>query len=655
MLVHIFQLIPLSLFISTYSQGALFPIPAHFSHFYFFTFISVMTFLLSLKTDTTWIKKLYIGFITIFYLYLLNKLYLSPTLGIIISSVYLVSLFKLKNEHLIYKPVSSFSILWPYLISSVLYVTLKIKQYNDLDLTLLAVNLSFASLIYFTGIKSSLINTSRIIASVVIVISGTVLILLKELDTLLLFTDIWFVTVTILTFIILFKYKDQGLTNLTRNLFKFPEATVFSYFLVLAIIGTFLLELPLSRTSEAPLSLLDSFFTAISAVCVTGLIVLDTPVDLSLFGQSVILVLIQLGGFGIVAMSSWVLIGLKSSRLSLEYEEVLKEMSGHKPSLAGMQSTLRSLFFYFLTVELTGTLLLLIGFLQYDNNFKEALWRSLFTSISAFCNAGFALQSDSLIPYQSDSFILFVISLLIIAGGFAPLMALNLPLKIWKGKLNLQEKLVLNTTLSLLALGFIYFLIAEWNYSLGELSFYDKLVNSWFQSVTTRTAGFNSLDYSQFAAATPFFFMFLMFVGGNPGGTAGGIKTVTLAILFLAGIAGIRGETELRVFNRFISVKSVFRTAAIFLVVFLTTAFAFFVLNATQDIPIISLLFETVSAIGTVGLSIGATSGLDEIGKLLIILCMLLGRVGPLAFIMLLFRNQKKLNWKVPKEDVYIS
>ncbi len=655
MLIHIFQFIPLSLLLYSSANNHWIDLNSILPEFSSLSVIAVLTFFSSLKIDGRRTGNVFLILFTVLFLFLINKLYLNPSLGIILSSIYIVTFFKVRSSHLTETELSSYSVLWPYFISATLFLFLKLEMYLSLPMTLLAANLSFASVVYIVGFKANIINTSRVIASLVIALSSLILLFLDELKVLLVVTDIWFVTISILSLIIIIRFKETKNSNIIAQLFKFPEATLFSYFIFFSVVGALFLLLPVSQSGQNPISTLDALFTALSAVCVTGLIVLDTPVDFSVFGQSVILVLIQLGGFGIVAMSSWVLIGFQSTRMSLEQEQVLKAMSGHKPSLAGVQSTLRRIFFYFITFECVGTLILFLSFLNYDLNYKQAFWRALFTSISAFCNAGFALQSDSLIPYQSDVLILITVSVLIIAGGFAPLMAINLPQKIWHKKLSLQEKLVLSVSSGLLAFGFFLFMIVEWNYSLSELRLLDKILNSWFQSVTTRTAGFNSVDFTQLAPLTPYFLMFLMFIGGNPGGTAGGIKTITFAVILAGALAGVRGENHIRIFNRHISSSNIYRTLAIFFVMFLTTSIAFFMLSVTHYIPVTSLLFEVVSALGTVGLSIGATSGLDEVGKIIVAFCMLLGRVGPLAFILLLFRTRSRNNWKVPKEDIYIS
>ncbi len=344
---------------------------------------------------------------------------------------------------------------------------------------------------------------------------------------------------------------------------------------------------------------------------------------------------------------------LSSGRLSVTHEDTLKSMSGHSTKF-DIKSFLQRIVFYFLTIQSIGAFLLFLGFLNYEP-WPLALWKGIFTSVSAFCNAGFSLQTDSLVPYQNNIFILFTVSLLIVAGGFAPLMALDLPNKIKNKRLNLQEKIVITSTLSLLFVGFLYFLTVEWSQSLSQLSHSAKVANAWFQSVTLRTAGFNSVDLTETRGVTQFFMIFLMFIGGNPGSTAGGVKTVTMAVLFIMALNALKENDQALVFNRRIPQKLIYRSSLIVFIGLGVHFLAFFLLSMTQNIDPISLLFETFSALGTVGLSTGATTELDEIGKIIIIFCMLAGRVGPLTFILLLLKRRSKQKWKTPEENIYIT
>jgi trk system potassium uptake protein TrkH len=203
--------------------------------------------------------------------------------------------------------------------------------------------------------------------------------------------------------------------------------------------------------------------------------------------------------------------------------------------------------------------------------------------------------------------------------------------------------------------GFLYFLFVEWSHSLNDLDVVDRIVNSWFQSVTTRTAGFNSVNLVESRGVTQLFFMVLMFIGGNPGSTAGGVKTVTIAILAIAGYSALKKRDAATAFGKRIPHKTIYQALLVLTLGVLIHFISFFFLSVTQNVDTISLLFETFSALGTVGLSTGATNQLDEIGKAIIIFCMLAGRVGPITFILLLMKQSSQRNWKVPQEDVSIT
>ncbi len=456
--------------------------------------------------------------------------------------------------------------------------------------------------------------------------------------------------------IIFTKNAVSKFEELAFRIFDYPHFVVVGYFLLLALVGAVLLQAPWAHLKpyENSHALVDSLFTSMSAVSVTGLNVIDTATSYSLLGQFIILILIQLGGLGITSLSVWILAILSTGRLSLSHEDVLNDMSGHSSQFK-VGDLLKRIFSYFFVFESIGASLLTLLFWQAGDSFPMAVWRGIFTSVSAFCNAGFALQTDNLITYQHNGFILLVVSFLIIGGGFAPLMVLDWPQKLRHKRWSLQDRLALLTTGSLLVGGLAFILLVEWDNSLSHLSVLEKIANAWFQSVTTRTAGFNSIDLADMHGVTQIFFLFLMFVGGNPGSTAGGIKTVTLAVLLVAAMSGLRGESEPRAFNRRISEGKVYQAILITFFGIAVHFVSFFLLSVTQNLGAKELMFEVFSAFGTVGLSIGATTRLDEVGKIIIIICMLAGRVGPLTFLFLLIRKSKKKSWKVITEDVSIA
>jgi trk system potassium uptake protein TrkH len=438
-----------------------------------------------------------------------------------------------------------------------------------------------------------------------------------------------------------------------ESLFLHPEGAVVMFFLIICTIGTVILYAPVSAASTEGLSLLDSAFTAVSAACVTGLVVLDTVSDFSYFGQFIIVLLIQVGGLGIMTMSS-LLILFVGRRLTLMQEDAIVDSSG--TMLRGeVFSSLKKVLYVTFTAESIGAMILTFMFLTTGDSLPTALWRGVFTAISAFCNAGFALQPASMIPYQSHPGILHTVAVLVILGGLSPTFILSMS-RLFRGpQLPLQFRLVAFANAVLLVGGTLVFLLLEWNQSLGGLDLSDKLHNSWFQSVTSRTAGFNSLDMNFLQPATQFILMTLMFIGGSPGGTAGGIRVTTFMILLFTVLSVAKGQTEVRAFQRNISRKTVYRATTVATCGLLTGFFGLLSLLTTQKLDPVEALFETISALGTVGLSMGTTAELDQIGKVIIMLVMFLGRVGSLSVILYLGQQTKRANWKIPEEDISVA
>jgi trk system potassium uptake protein TrkH len=310
-----------------------------------------------------------------------------------------------------------------------------------------------------------------------------------------------------------------------------------------------------------------------------------------------------------------------------------------------------------LASESLGAIALAGLFLRAGDSVGQALWRGVFTSISAFCNAGFALQTDSLIPYQSDPLVLHTVGVLIILGGISPMAIFALVPLARRSVVPVlaQAKLALVAAGVLLVGGFVSILAFEWNASLSGLSVLDKLHNAWFQSVSLRTAGFNSVDLTLMHPATLVIAIVWMFIGGSPGGTAGGVKTTTIAILFLSVIQSIRGRTGLEVFGKRIPGKTRARAAAVVAIAACTGTLALVAIFLTQAMPDRVAVFEVFSALGTVGLSIGGTGLLDGVGKLIIIFCMFVGRVGGLSLLM--FLSARKFVPRVgrPVEEVDVG
>jgi len=447
--------------------------------------------------------------------------------------------------------------------------------------------------------------------------------------------------------------EGSWVASAASSVLEHPPRMLVVTFLVLCFGGAVLLALPASTESGVPISIVDAAFTAVSAVCVTGLATVDTPTTFSPFGEGAILFLIQVGGLGIMTFYTAALAAL-GKRLSLRHESTIAASINVRERQELVRTLVRLLAFTFV-VELVGAALLTLAFVLRGEAFLGALWRGVFTSISAFCNAGFALQSDSLVGYQDDPLVLHVIAIVIVLGGLSPAAALAFPSFVRRRPVALQIKLGLVATAVLLLGGFVLYAFLEWNVSLAGMSAGDRLNNAWFQSVTLRTAGFNSVDLAQTRPATQTLMIVWMFVGGNPGGTAGGAKTTTAALLVLMVIAAMRGRPFVDVFGRRVPHATIYRAAAVFTVGVLSAVGLLAALQLTQAMDLHVAVFETVSALATVGLSIGGTGQLDEVGKVLVMIGMFAGRVGPLTLFLFLSEQKGDELWKHPEEEVDVG
>lgn len=411
-----------------------------------------------------------------------------------------------------------------------------------------------------------------------------------------------------------------------------PARMMLTTFMGLCILGAILLVLPIAAADDA-INLLDAAFTSVSAVCVTGLIVLDTPTDFSIVGQIFIMILIQLGGLGIMSITT---VGMHAMgrRLTLRQERLMTTVTDtdHKDLIQSLAIILK----FTLTAEGLGGLILTLLFYRTGDSLGQALWRGVFTAISAFCNAGFALQSTNLVPYQGEPLILHTVAALIIFGGIAPATTLLIPKWIAGKNIPVAPYIALITTFILLISGTLFILVFDWNGVLSGLSIAEKIHNAWFQSVTLRTAGFNSVDIAGITNPTFLVMICLMFIGGSPGGTAGGVKTTTIGIMFLTFWTNITNNKSVVILNRRIQSRVIYRAITIIASGVLTWIVMVLMLEITQQISVRDIIFEVTSAMGTVGLSTGATVKLDEMGKIIIMIAMFAGRIGPITIFMLL-------------------
>ena len=424
------------------------------------------------------------------------------------------------------------------------------------------------------------------------------------------------------------------------------------------LLGSILLMLPVSSLDKVPTPFHEALFTATSAVCVTGLVVKDTGSYWSVFGQTVILVLIQIGGLGVVTVAAAVSI-LSGKRISLMQRSTIQDAIS-APKVGGIVRLTRFILKGTLLIEAAGAMLLLPVFVS-DYGLK-GIWMAAFHSVSAFCNAGFDLLGTiepygSLTPYASNIIVNITIMALIIIGGLGFIVWQDIYEKGFKfKKYLLQTKIVLIMTIILIVGGAVLFYLFECQNSLSSLSQEEMILASFFQSVTCRTAGFNTVDVSHLKPSTSLLMMFLMFVGGSPGSTAGGIKTTTFAVLTIFVYATMTNKSEANAFNRRFDSKTIKKACSVFLInlIFIfISAIALF--DMQPQLPMQDVFFEIFSALGTVGISTGITRQLTMLSKIVIVLLMYCGRVGSLTLALSLSRKKKISNCKNPVEKMAIG
>lgn len=437
--------------------------------------------------------------------------------------------------------------------------------------------------------------------------------------------------------------KQSGAQKEKRGKFHLGSGRILMFSFLLAIlVGTGILMLPVSSAVGEQTDVVTALFTATTSVCVTGLVVVDTYMHWSLFGKVVILFLIQLGGLGIMTVSSMLML-LAKKKFSMR-DRILLYDAFNMDTHSGILSFLVAVFKGTFAVEGVGAIL--YSFILVPQYGPKGIWYSIFTSISAFCNAGIDIFGpDSLCAYRSDPAMLTVTMLLVVLGGLGYVVWFDLYTSLksgighgfsfsrMAGRLREHTKLVLMLTAVLLFGGALFILILEYHNpdTIGAMGFGDKLLNSIFESVTLRTAGFVAIPQQNFSRATCILAYFLMFIGGSPVGTAGGVKTVTMFIVILNAVSFVRNRTETVVFSRRISEDMMRKAAAIIAVSFGAVLAFETLLLATNDVAMEDGLFEVVSALATVGLTRGLTPNLNTAGKLIIITCMYLGRIGPIS------------------------
>jgi len=439
-----------------------------------------------------------------------------------------------------------------------------------------------------------------------------------------------------------------------RNGFS-PSRVLVGGYVALIFLGMLLLMTPFAVKSGGGLSWYDALFTATSATCVTGLTVLNVGAELSIFGQLVVLALIQIGGMGLMLVSTSIFL-LLGRRISFRNRVLIQQSVGSEIT-GGMVRLLKAVLVFTFTLEFFGALILSWCFYPFYG-WPQSFYYGIFHSVSAFCNAGFDLFGTSLVSFQDNWLVLLTMMALIILGGLGFIVVTEIYQKKSWQKLSLHSKITVYTTLILIVLAALLILVSEFYNpaTLGELTLGNKILNSLFHAVTPRTAGFNTLDTAAFKPATIFLTMILMFIGASPGSTGGGIKTTTFAALMAVVYSMSRGHPDVQLFNRRLPKTTIYRALSVTLIALGIVCVITGIFLSLGEADLQASLFEVISAFGTVGLSLGITSGLDLVAKILLVITMFIGRVGPLTIAYALTQRQgEDQRYHLPYEGVNIG
>lgn len=444
--------------------------------------------------------------------------------------------------------------------------------------------------------------------------------------------------------------------KIKRRFIVSPAQTMVVGFALIILLGGILLNLPIASKSGEQVGFVNAVFTATSAVCVTGLVVVDTGTYWSTFGKFVIISLIQIGGLGFMSLATllYLIVGKK---ISLKERLVMQE-SLNKDDLSGVVKLTRNILIGTFLIEFVGGLILATVFIP-QKGLLKGLGYGFFHSVSAFCNAGFDLIGGgvSLIPYADNIVVNFTIMGLIILGGLGFTVIFDVLSKRNMKRLTLHSKLALLVTVILIFGGAILFFVLEADNAktLGHMSMKGKFLGAMFQSVSPRTAGFNTINLAAMKDSSKFLTIILMFIGGSPASTAGGLKTVTMALLVITVMSIIQGKPDVAVFKRRISFRFINKALAALFMAMSLVIIVTMGLSLTENFTFLDILFETVSAFATVGLTLGITASLSTAGKLMIIFTMFAGRVGILTIFVALAGREKKMLFQYPEERVIVG
>lgn len=437
-----------------------------------------------------------------------------------------------------------------------------------------------------------------------------------------------------------------------------PYMTILLSFMVVTILGGILLSLPISMRDGKSVKLIDGFFIATSAICVTGLSSIDIGSVYNIFGQMVILVLIQLGGLGVITFTSVIIIMI-SKKIGYYTKKIVQEDINIDTTFK-IEEYVKKVILSVIVIEFIGTVILFFEFIK-KFGFLKAVYYSFFHSVSAFCNAGFSLFSDNLYGFKNSFIINMTIPLLIFLGGigFSTILNCYNVLRKKEKRLTSTTKLSIKISIFLVIIGMIAMLILEYSNksTIGNLSFGQKLEASFFQSVTTRTAGFNTISILGLKRSTSLLFVILMFIGASPGSTGGGIKTTTIGLIILGTLATLKNKDTIEYDKRSVSWRIYSKAITVlFISLIYTTICIFLLILFERNKNLLDLVFEVFSAFGTVGLSRNLTPSLADISKFILIVTMFVGRVGPLTIALALSKsNLKKGRYTYPQENILIG
>ena len=437
-----------------------------------------------------------------------------------------------------------------------------------------------------------------------------------------------------------------------------PYMTILLSFMVVTILGGILLSLPISMRYGKSVKLIDGFFIATSAICVTGLSSIDIGSVYNIFGQMVILVLIQLGGLGVITFTSVIIIMI-SKKIGYYTKKIVQEDINIDTTFK-IEEYVKKVIFSVIVIEFIGTVILFFEFIK-KFSFLKAVYYSFFHSVSAFCNAGFSLFSDNLYGFKNSFIINMTIPLLIFLGGigFSTILNCYNVLRKKEKRLTSTTKLSIKISIFLVIIGMVAMFILEYSNksTIGNLSFGQKLEASFFQSVTTRTAGFNTISILGLKRSTSLLFVILMFIGASPGSTGGGIKTTTIGLIILGTLATLKNKDTIEYDKRSVSWRIYSKAITVlFISLIYTTICVFLLILFERNKNLLDLVFEVFSAFGTVGLSRNLTPSLADISKFILIVTMFVGRVGPLTIALALSKsNLKKGRYTYPQENILIG